>query len=231
MSISNEVVSATQDDIMRRNVLAIAEMQHKAIAARTLQDRVADVITNFAGSMLFVYVHFVWFSIWILLNIGLIHLPHVSEFDPFPFGLLTMIVSLEAIFLSTFILVSQNRMASISDRRAELDLHVNLLAEQKATKALEILDQLVTQLDSTSKRFNFAPDPEIEALKVSPAPQEVLQVMEEAVGATTSELKKLVNDVVEDITGETEAIRTDMREVSKKVDEVADDVEQIKQQR
>lgn len=122
MSISNEV-AATQGDIMRRNVSAIAEMQRKAVEDRMLQDRVSDAITNFAGSMLFVYVHFVWFGIWILLNIGLIHLPRGSEFDPFPFGLLTMIVSLEAIFLSTFILVSQNRMATISDQRAELDLH------------------------------------------------------------------------------------------------------------
>src|SRR5256714_2822564 len=91
------------------------------------QDRVADAITTFAGSLNFVYIHSVWFGIWILLNVGL--LGAALEFDKFPFGLLTMIVSLEAIFLSTFVMVSQNRQAARADIRAQLDFETNLRSE------------------------------------------------------------------------------------------------------
>jgi uncharacterized membrane protein len=91
------------------------------------QDRVADHVTNFAGSLRFVYLHGVWFGIWILINVGLIGAG--AEFDKFPFGLLTMIVSLEAIFLSTFVMVSQNRQAARSDIRSQVDFENNLRAE------------------------------------------------------------------------------------------------------
>jgi len=91
------------------------------------QDRVADSITDFAGSLRFVYLHSVWFGIWVLFNIGLFGV--ALKFDPFPFGLLTMIVSLEAIFLSTFVMVSQNRQSARADLRAKLDFETNLRAE------------------------------------------------------------------------------------------------------
>jgi uncharacterized membrane protein len=91
------------------------------------QDRAADRVTDFAGSLKFVYLHGVWFGIWILINIGLIG--SALAFDKFPFGLLTMIVSLEAIFLSTFVMVSQNRQAARADIRSELDFETNLRAE------------------------------------------------------------------------------------------------------
>jgi uncharacterized membrane protein len=91
------------------------------------QDRAADRITSFAGSLNFVYLHSVWFGIWILLNVGL--LGASLKFDKFPFGLLTMIVSLEAIFLSTFVMVSQNRQAARADIRSELDFETNLRSE------------------------------------------------------------------------------------------------------
>jgi uncharacterized membrane protein len=215
-----------QSEIMRKNVSALIEMQRKVVAARSVQDRAADAITDFAGSMTFVYVHAVWFGVWVLLNVGLLHLPYVSNFDPFPFGLLTMIVSLEAIFLSTFIMVSQNRQARISEKRAELDLQVNLLSEQKATKVLEMLDQIATQLDATSKHFNFTHDPEVDALKVSPEPQEVLRVMEETVKEQTGEIK----EKVEEVSGATGALRHDVKRMSGKLDEVAEDVEIIKKE-
>src|SRR3546814_55408 len=86
---------------------------------KTLEDKLADKITAFAGSMKFVYFHTTWFVIWILINIGIFGLG--LKFDEFPFGLLTMIVSLEAIFLSTFILISQNRQSKLSEIRSELD--------------------------------------------------------------------------------------------------------------
>ena len=94
---------------------------------RTDQDRVADAITRFAGSMSFVYLHVGWFAVWIVLNAGLVGSAVV--FDHFPFGLLTMIVSLEAIFLSTFVMVTQNRQAERSDVRSQLDFETNLRSE------------------------------------------------------------------------------------------------------
>ena len=96
-------------------------------SVKRAQDRAADRVTDFAGSLNFVYIHGVWFGIWILINIGLIG--SALTFDKFPFGLLTMIVSLEAIFLSTFVMVSQNRQAARADIRSELDFETNLRAE------------------------------------------------------------------------------------------------------
>ncbi|SQD97255.1 MULTISPECIES: DUF1003 domain-containing protein [unclassified Parafrankia] len=98
-----------------------------AARARTSQDRVSDAITAFAGSMPFVYLHAAWFMIWILLNKGAFG--DAAVFDPYPFGLLTMIVSLEAIFLSTFVMISQNRQAAREDIRADLDFETNLRSE------------------------------------------------------------------------------------------------------
>ena len=94
---------------------------------RGSQDRAADAITRFAGSMSFVYLHVGWFAVWIVLNAGLVGSALV--FDDFPFGLLTMIVSLEAIFLSTFVMISQNREAMRAEVRANLDFETNLTAE------------------------------------------------------------------------------------------------------
>ena len=91
------------------------------------QDRVADQVTAFAGSLNFVYLHAFWFGLWIVCNTGLFG--RRLEFDRFPFGLLTMIVSLEAIFLSTFVMVSQNLQAARSDIRSQLDFETNLRAE------------------------------------------------------------------------------------------------------
>jgi uncharacterized membrane protein len=90
---------------------------------RPLQDRIADWITAFAGSMAFVYLHVAWFAAWIVINVT------GWRFDPFPFGLLTLIVSLEAIFLSTFVMISQNRESARSDLRAKQDFETNALSE------------------------------------------------------------------------------------------------------
>jgi uncharacterized membrane protein len=96
-------------------------------AGRTVPDVIADGITAFAGSLRFVYLHITWFTIWILVNAGLFGAALV--FDAYPYGLLTMIVSLEAIFLSTFVMVSQNRQAARADVRSELDFETNLRSE------------------------------------------------------------------------------------------------------
>jgi uncharacterized membrane protein len=90
---------------------------------RKVQDDVTDAVTAFAGSLSFVYLHVGWFTLWVLLNVG------SAAFDRFPFGLLTLIVSLEAIFLSTFVMISQNRQAARADIRSQLDFETNLRSE------------------------------------------------------------------------------------------------------
>ena len=137
---------------------------------KTVQNRIADSITAFSGNLLFVYFHVLWFAVWIAWNTGVLGL---VPFDPFPFGLLTMIVSLEAIFLSTFVLISQNRMAEMTDRRSDLDLQINLLAEYEITKILCITDAIADHLGLKEGK-----DPELEQLKEEVSPERVLKEME-----------------------------------------------------
>ncbi len=224
------VQALSQQEIIRKNISAITDMHTQEAAQRTPQDRVADVITAFSGSMAFVYFHALWFGLWILLNVGLVHFPHVSEFDPFPFGLLTMIVSLEAIFLATFVLISQNRLSKVSERRAELDLHVNMLAEQKAAKTLDLLDHVAKQLDGMSSKFNLRDDPEVDALKISPEPHEVLQVMEEALQEQTGKAQQKLQGAVEDITDEVGTMRDDVKRVGQQVKQVSADMSQVQEE-
>jgi uncharacterized membrane protein len=122
---------------MQRNVRAIAQLEREALHERTPADRVSDALTRATGSAPFVVLHAIGFSAWILTNIGAI--PHVTPFDPYPFSFLTLVVSLEAIFLSVFVLMSQNRMTRHADKRAHLDLQVDLLAERELTLMLHML--------------------------------------------------------------------------------------------
>ena len=105
-------------------------VKHEGVVARglrTAQDKAADAITAFAGSMKFIYLHTGWFAVWLLINLGAIGV--AAKFDAFPFGLLTMIVSLEAIFLSTFVMITQNRQAARADLRSDVDFENNLRSE------------------------------------------------------------------------------------------------------
>ena len=96
---------------------------------RKAENRVSDKITAFAGTMRFVYIHSVWFGLWIAINLGLLGAALI--FDEYPFGLLTLIVSLEAIFLSTFVMISQNRQAKSAEIRSDLDYKTNVMAERE----------------------------------------------------------------------------------------------------
>jgi uncharacterized membrane protein len=129
--------------VIERNIRTIIHLRAKAAHERNLQGRIADAITSFSGRMIFAYVHIVWFGVWILLNTGWFGM---RAFDPFPYGLLTMIVSLEAIFLSTFVLISQNRLGEETERRADLDLHIGLLTEHELTRVLQMLDIIQDKL-------------------------------------------------------------------------------------
>lgn len=112
----------------------------------TFLEKVADVITAFSGSMTFVYIHIVWFAIWVLINMNMTAL---KPFDPFPFGLLTMIVSLEAIFLSTFILITQNRITERSEIRSDLDYKTNINTEKMMVEALGLLHDIKEKVEKT----------------------------------------------------------------------------------
>src|SRR5881396_3319205 len=123
-------------------------IRHETAVARkirTEQNRLTDSITNFAGSMSFVYLHSAWFGVWILINLGLAGAS--LAFDRFPFGLLTMIVSLEAIFLSTFVMISQNRQAARADIRSELDFETNLRAEIWAVHVGQALGVVIDHVE------------------------------------------------------------------------------------
>src|SRR5512135_1396360 len=133
--------------VIERNIRTIIHLRTKAARERGLAGRIADAITSFSGRMAFAYVHVVWFAAWILLNTGRFGVP---AFDPFPYGLLTMIVSLEAIFLSTFVLISQNRSAKETERRADLDLHIGLLTEHELTRVLQMLHAVRTRAGAGS---------------------------------------------------------------------------------
>lgn len=130
-------------EIVERNITTLVMLKRHRSRQRTLEGRVADGITGFSGSMLFVYIHVGLFALWMVCGNGVLGIP---KFDPYPYQLLTMAVSLEAIFLSTFVLVSQNRMAIEADRRADLDLHVDLLTEHEITRALKMLDAIQEKL-------------------------------------------------------------------------------------
>jgi uncharacterized membrane protein len=156
--------------VVERNIDSIEEHKRHAEESRTIQERMADAITAVSGSLWFVWIHAAWFGIWILVNLELLGIP---AFDPYPFGLLTMIVSLEAIFLSTFVLISQNRQAAIADERAELDLQINLLAEYEITRLLKLQDAMAKHLDVPE------PDPaELAELEQDVEPEAVLEKLE-----------------------------------------------------
>ena len=124
-----------------RNIEAIAALEREALHDRTGLDRFTDAVTAAAGNPIFIVAHAVWFSVWIALNVMREH-----PFDPYPFGLLMLMVSLEAIFLSAAVLMTQNRMRRQADRRAHLDLQVNLLAEQELTTMLKMLTGICERL-------------------------------------------------------------------------------------
>jgi uncharacterized membrane protein len=145
--------------VIERNIRTIIHLRTKAARERSLQNRIADAITSFSGRMIFAYVHIVWFGVWILLNTGRFG---VHPFDPFPYGLLTMVVSLEAIFLATFVLISQNRLGEETERRADLDLHIGLLTEHELTRVLQMLDAIQDKLGIVDHENSELADLEME---------------------------------------------------------------------
>jgi uncharacterized membrane protein len=137
----------TERDPAEQNIRAVARLEERARLERSTVACVSDAITEIAGTAWSVVFHAVWFTIWLFLNTGL---SPWKPFDPFPFSLLTSIVSLEAIFLTLFVLASQNRLTREADKRANLDLQINLLSEQEMTLVLHMLKELCDQAGLTN---------------------------------------------------------------------------------
>jgi uncharacterized membrane protein len=158
------------DWLTQRNVEVISNLEAAAKEERTRSDLVAETIANFCGSMIFVWVHVVWFGIWILINV----MPGIKHVDPFPFTFLTLVVSLEAIFLSTFILISQNHDTKISERRNHLDLQINLLSEQENTRMLGMLQAIADKIGA-----DLSHDPHLEQLRQETQPEKLAEQIEQ----------------------------------------------------
>jgi uncharacterized membrane protein len=157
--------------VLARNIRMMEERRDRDEATASFEERVADAITRFTGSMRFVYLHVVLFGLWVIVNLGIV--PGIPKFDP-SFVILAMVASVEAIFLSTFILISQNRMTAAAEKRAELDLQINLLAEHEVTKVVTMVSAIAAQLDVRTEV-----DDEVNELKEDVAPETVLDEIEE----------------------------------------------------
>jgi uncharacterized membrane protein len=156
--------------VVDRNIRALLERRQETDRRKSRQDRIADAVARFTGSMRFVYIHLVLFGAWIAINLGWTPLP---RFDA-SFTVLAMAASVEAIFLSTFVLINQNRMGALADRRAELDLQVSLLAEHEITRILTLVATIAERMGIDEARH-----PELTELAQDVAPERVLDRMEQ----------------------------------------------------
>ena len=155
--------------IVDRNIRALIERRRVQDQKRSTQERIADAITRFTGSMPFVYLHLVVFGLWIIANLPGMPFP---KFDP-TYVVLAMFASVEAIFLSTFVLITQNRMAAIANARADLDLQISLLAEHEITRLIHLVSAMAERMDIDQARH-----PELSELKQDVAPEKVLDIIE-----------------------------------------------------
>jgi uncharacterized membrane protein len=161
----------TVEELTERNVTAIQQLESAALSHGGRMDQLADRVAGFAGSALFLALHVAWFGAWIVINVS----PGIGHFDPFPFTFLTLVVSLEAIFLSAFILISQKRAALISERRNQLDLQINLLTEQENTRMLKVLGAIAKKLG-----VSITEDPSTEVLEQATQPEKLVEQIERA---------------------------------------------------
>jgi len=157
--------------VLARNIRTMGKRRGHEEATATIEERIAGAITRFSGSMKFVYLHIAVYGGWIIANLDFI--PGVPQFVP-SFVTLAMVASVEAIFLSTFILITQNRMSAVADRRDELDLQINLLAEHEITKVVALLSAIAERMGIESEV-----DVEVDELKQDVAPEAVLDEIEE----------------------------------------------------
>ena len=176
--ISGQQTLVSVEELTRLNVETVSKLEEAAREQRTRTDRMAEVIADFCGSMTFVWVHVIWFGGWIALNL----LPGTKHVDPFPFTFLTLVVSLEAIFLSTFILISQNHDSRVTEKRNHLDLQINLLSEQENTQMLRMLQQIAAKVGA-----DVAHDPDTHVLGQATKPERLAEQIEQTVTNNSTE--------------------------------------------
>jgi uncharacterized membrane protein len=164
--------------VLERNIRALQLRHQREEKRATIEERLAEAITRFTGSMRFVYLHLAIFGFWILANLGWI--PGVPAWDP-SFVVLAMVASVEAIFLSTFVLISQNRMAAAADKRADLDLQISLLAEHEVTRLVTLVSGIADRLGVRTEA-----DADLDEITRDVAPDAVLDELE----ATESETEQ-----------------------------------------
>jgi uncharacterized membrane protein len=157
--------------VVERNIQALLAQRQMEEKALGWQERLAEAITRFSGSMLFVYLHVLLYGSWIAINLG--WMPALRPFDP-SFVILAMEASVEAIFLSTFILITQNRMMTLADRRADLNLQISLLAEHEITRLIKMVAEMAGRMG-----LRTAEDPELTELAQDVRPEKVLESMEQ----------------------------------------------------
>jgi uncharacterized membrane protein len=155
---------------LQRNIEAMEVRRSRQAAKATRQERVVEAITAFMGSMPFVYLHLVIYGGWIVMNLSIV--PILPKFDP-TFVALAVAASLEALFLSTFVLMSQNRLSAAETKRAELDLHISLLTEHELTKLTEMVEEIAKHFD-----IKTASHPELAEIKKNIEPEAVLDEIE-----------------------------------------------------
>jgi uncharacterized membrane protein len=155
---------------LKRNIEALRQRRKRELETAPLQDRLAERITNFTGSMRFVYIHVAFYGFWIVANLK--GIPALRPWDP-TFVVLAMVASVEAIFLSTFVLITQNRMSRMSERRAELDVQISLLAEAEITKLVELVAEIADRMGLDRQNGG-----DVEEMKRGVAPEAVLDAIE-----------------------------------------------------
>ncbi|WP_271898690.1 DUF1003 domain-containing protein [Candidatus Phyllobacterium onerii] len=167
----NSAHEGGETNVIDRNIDELLKRRAEEDRGLTLQDRISDTITRFAGSMAFVYIHLGIFGMWVVINEGWLEL--MPPWDP-SLVILAMVASVEAIFISTFVLISQNKMAVRAEKRAELNLHISLLAEHETTKLIALIAAIADHLGISTELA----DEEIKELKESVSPETVLKKME-----------------------------------------------------
>ena len=143
MNLNLNLPTFNHEENLQRRRKTIKSYKSRADAKRSKVEKTADFMTSKLGSVIFLGLNALWFFVWIMINTG--NVPGVKEFDPFPFGLLTMIVSLEAIFLAIIVLISQNRAAKVAEIREEVDLYINSMTEAEVTKAISLIMLLLSK--------------------------------------------------------------------------------------
>ncbi len=156
--------------VLERNIEALHRRRQQEVRAASVQERMADAITRFTGSLPFVYLHLLVCGFWIIANLHWI--PYVSAWDE-SFIILAMVASVEAIFLSTFVLITQNRMAATADRRADLDLQIGLLAEHEITRLTTLVSAIADRLGVSTPNAE-----EVAEIQQDVAPEVVLEEIE-----------------------------------------------------